>query len=44
LIAIVVPYFDFKACELLEGAPAEAVEALKRLREIGKEEMDPNNI
>lgn len=44
LAAIYEPYFDYKTCELVEDAPIEAVEALKRMREIAKKDMDPNNI
>ena len=43
LIDIVLPYFDFSKCDLIENSPIEAVEALKRIREIGKEDIDPNN-
>lgn len=43
LIDIVLPYFDFSKCDLMENSPIEAVEALKRIRKIGKEDISPNN-
>ncbi|MBQ8174442.1 MAG: hypothetical protein IJ009_03475 [Clostridia bacterium] len=44
LAAIYEPYFDYKTCELVEDAPVEAVEALKKLREMSEWERDPNII
>ena len=44
LMQIIEPYFDYKVCGLVENAPVEAVEALKKLREMSEWERDPNII
>ena len=43
LMEIYEPYFDYKTCKLVEDAPVEAIEALKKLREMSEWERDPNN-
>lgn len=44
LSEIIEPYFDYKKCKLKENAPVKVIEALNRLKEINKKDVDPNNI
>ena len=44
LMEIYTPYFDYKKLKLRDDAPPEAIEALKKLKEIAKKDIDPNNI
>lgn len=44
LAEIFEPYFDWRTGELVKNAPVEAVEALRRMREIGKKERKLENL